>query len=550
MPLDCFVISGITAQLNERLCGARIDKIHMPRKDRIVLSVRGNGGAHKLMIAGGHTARMHLTDERHDNPDEPPMLCMLLRKHMAGGRIISITQPIGERMIEIAFTGADELGDISEKRLVCEFMGRSNNVILVDSGGTITACMRRTSLEDGGRIVAPGMLYKMPPNGGDRLSVFTASEQEILEAISGFDGNLTDHLSGISPAIARDCAARSEGDTARLACLLFELRSRTPQPLMLMQDGKATDFSAFPILGKPHVLCDGFSEMLDDFYRERERDESKKAASGALLRTIKNIKSRLERRLAGQRQELITAQGRESIKRHADLIMANLHAIEHGVCKAEVVDYYSEQLPTVTIELDPELTPQQNAQLLFKRYERRKNAEIALTERIAIGEQELAYVESLLYSLDEAQGTAQIAELKRELESAGYIRKSGSKKRDKPSAFAPRAFERDGFTLLIGRNNRENAELTHKHASKSDLWFHAREIAGSHAVLLTEGRSPSDSIVEWAAKAAAYYSSGKNMPRVAVDYTTIKNVKRQSGAQPGMVHYFNFTTVLVEPTAP
>ena len=283
---------------------------------------------------------------------------------------------------------------------------------------------------------------------------------------------------------------------------------------------------------------------------EKRQAESKKALTAALTKTVQNGRARLARKLEKQRLELQEAQGRENLKRQADLITANLYAIRPGDTKARVVDYYDPEMPTVEITLQPDKTPQQNAQALFKKYTRLKNADEALTAQILAGEQELEYLDTVLYTLSEAAGEKEMAAIREELLEGGYIRRTDKTRKKPKDSFAPREeITEDGFRILVGRNNKENEELTLRRAGKQDLWFHARNIPGSHVVLFTEGREVSDAALLRAAQLAAAWSSGKNQPKLPVDYTTVRQVKKLSGGKPGMVNYYNYQTVLVEPKA-
>ncbi|MBQ1270247.1 MAG: NFACT family protein, partial [Clostridia bacterium] len=295
-----------------------------------------------------------------------------------------------------------------------------------------------------------------------------------------------------------------------------------------------------------------FSSLMDSFYMARREEDLKKNLSSSLKKTLENHRARLERKLGKQRQELLTAQKREDLKQRADLITSNIYAIRSGDSKAVVTDYFTEGMPTVEIPLDPELSPQQNAQLLYKRYTRLKNAEEALMVQIEHGESELEYLESLLYQLEQARGEKEIRELSLEASQAGYVKKAQNGKKNKPEkqgAIVPKKYvTAGGFTLLRGRNNRENDHLTMRMAKGGDLWFHARNIPGSHVIMVLEGREPSVPDIEEAAALAAFWSKAGKSPRVPVDYTRAKHVKKPSGARPGMVNYFEFKTILIEPS--
>ena len=558
MSLDSFFITAQTRALDARLSGARIDKIFMPRPAEIVLSIRGEAGNERLMIsAGGSNSGIYLTSLRPENPPAPPMLCMLLRKHMQGGRILSVSQPEGERMMVITFSSTDELGRVSEKRLVCELMGKRTNILLLDENGIILGCVKKVDYEmSPDRALLPGLAYRMPPRSG-RPSVYELDEERLASLLEGASDSdaILERLDGISPLTARELLFRGVGP-AEMAAEFKRLANGEGRPWLVRRGGRDADISPIEITQYADgecVLYDSFSALLDDFYRARRSADLKKNISASLKKTLDNNRGRLERKLSKQRQELLSAQGREELKKQADLITANIYAIKSGDRRAIVTDYFTEGMPQIEIPLDPDISPQQNAQLLYKRYARLKNAEQALTAQIEAGEAELKYIDSLLYSLLQAQTEKDIRELTAEAAASGYVKKPQAKKQkqEKPGAFAPKRYVTSGgFTLLRGRNNRENDQLTMRTAKGGDIWFHARNIPGSHVVMQLEGGEPSERDLEEAAALAALYSGAGSSPKVPVDYTRVKNVKKPQGARPGMVNYFNFKTMLIEPKEP
>ena len=558
MSLDSFFITAQTRALDARLSGARIDKIFMPRPAEIVLSIRGEAGNERLMIsAGGSNSGIYLTSLRPENPPAPPMLCMLLRKHMQGGRILSVSQPEGERMMVITFSSTDELGRVSEKRLVCELMGKRTNILLLDENGIILGCVKKVDYEmSPDRALLPGLAYRMPPRSG-RPSVYELDEERLASLLKGASDSdaILERLDGISPLTARELLFRGVGP-AEMAAEFKRLAAGGGKPWLVRRGGRDSDISPIEITQYADgecVLYDSFSALLDDFYRARRSADLKKNISASLKKTLDNNRGRLERKLSKQRQELLSAQGREELKKQADLITANIYAIKSGDRRAVVTDYFSEGMPQIEIPLDPDISPQQNAQLLYKRYARLKNAELALTAQIEAGEAELKYIDSLLYGLSQAQTEKDIRELTAEAAASGYVKKPQAKKQkqEKPGAFAPKRYVTSGgFTLLRGRNNRENDQLTMRTAKGGDIWFHARNIPGSHVIMQLEGAEPSERDLEEAAALAALYSGAGSSPKVPVDYTRVKNVKKPQGARPGMVNYFNFKTMLIEPKEP
>ena len=554
MSVDSFFLRAQSLELDRELKNARIDKIFMPRPTEIVLALRSLSGNVRLMVScGGSNAGVYLTSLRPENPPAPPMFCMLLRKHMQGGKILSVDQPEGERLLVLTFTSTAELGRVSEKKLVVELIGKRTNLLLLDEEGIILGCVKKVDYDMSDRAVLPGLRYRMPPRS-DKPSVYGKTAAELAALLEGVQeaDDIMDRLDGVSPQIAAELLHLGY-DADRLGAALYDLTQGSGRPYLIRRKGEDFDLSCLPMtrhIDGESILCESFSQLMDDFYSTRRAADLKKNLSSALRRTLDNHRSRLERKLGKQRQELLTAQKREDLKKKADLINSNIYAIRSGDSKATVVDYFDPEMPTVEIPLDPELSPQQNAQLLYKRYTRLKNAEEALQKQIDQGEQELAYLESLLYELELAGTEKEIRELTQEAQNAGYVKKAQSKKNkpEKPGVVIPKKYVTSGgFTLLRGKNNRENDHVTMRMAKGGDYWFHARNIPGSHVILVCEGREPAVSDLEEAAALAAFYSKAGMSNRVPVDYTRAKHVKKPSGARPGMVNYFEFKTMLIEP---
>lgn len=564
MPLDSLTLGALARELDAALAQARVDKIYMPRPGEAVFHLRAESGACRLLVsAAGAAGRAHLTGQRAENPETPPMLCMLLRKHLAGGRILSVTQPEEERMLRFAFSATDEMGERVEKALVCELMGRRTNLILLGGDGTVLACFKKVDAEmSPDRPVLPGLRYRMPPRRemirflhADEAALHEAARQAL--AADEPDRALPGLLEGLSPFLSRELTYRARGDVQRLAGELADLQARAREgrlePWVVRRGGQPVDFSCMPITHLPDVECEkmpSFSEMLDLCFAEKARRELQKTVASDLQKTVANAVGRLERKLGSQKQELSEAEGREKLKHDADLITANLHAIRSGEKQARVVDYFTEGMPEAVIDLDPDLSPQQNAQRMYKKYARMKNAELKLREQIEKGERELEYLKTVAYSLTQAQSARDVEGVRQELSEAGYLKNRRDKgKKPKPQAFAPRRFDLpDGFEALCGRSNTENDELTMRRAQKNDLWLHVRGAPGSHVIVpLRDGREPTPAVIEGAAAIAARFSSLSAQPRVPVDYTRVRHVKKPQGARPGMVNYFQYQTVLVAP---
>jgi predicted ribosome quality control (RQC) complex YloA/Tae2 family protein len=554
MPLDSFVTAGLARELSEALTGARVDKIHLPGRDRVILHLRGAMGAVRLLVAAGSDARAHLTETRPENPDQPPMFCVLLRKHLGGGRVLSVDQPGHERALVFAFAATDALGDLHTRRLICEMTGRMTNLILTDESGIILACLKAVGAERSPRPVLPGLRY-LPPPAQERPALWDLSADTLRALCRGGADALAGAIAGLPPLMLREAVHLSGGDADALADTLLRFRALEPAPFLITRAGAPLAVAALPITQYPDgasVRFPDFSALLDGFYREKTAAFSLQSASSAAKKAAETARARLIRKVAAQRQELLAAQGREATKADADLITANLHTIPGGAAEVRVTDWFSEGAPQVVIRLDSRLSPQANAQKLYKKYQRQKHAEAALAEQIERGDGEIAYLDSALYALSACESLSDVEALRQELIAGGYVRdKKPTGGKRKPSAFAPRRFDLgDGFVALCGRNNVENDALTGRHAQKNDLWLHARNMPGAHVVVETAGRPVPDDILGRAAGIAAHYSAGAAGGRVPVDYTLVRHVKKPQGARPGMVNYFNFKTILAAPMLP
>lgn len=550
MPIDNLYINGLCAELDRELCGARIDKIYMPRRDQVVLSLRTEKGAQRLILSIGAYPAAWITQQKYENPDVPPMFCMLLRKQIGNGRIVSVTQPGRERIIIITLTSSDEMGDISEKKLICELMGKQKNIIVVNSKGTITACLRNIGIENSDRGILPGLAYSLPTvsEKPDWMSLSFEQIKALFDNASPVDGekDICAQVSGLTLSVVRQAMSAPEPYKWLYTTAHSEIK---PYVVYKIKDEtrEAVDISAVEPFDEFEVF-DSFSGALDAFYGKKSTSDGIRSAKRETEKVLNNTRKRLENKLSGQRIELKTAQDREKIKQKADLITANIGTIKNGDKIVRVVNYYDPMMPEISIELDPMYSPQQNAQKLYKKYARLKSAESHLILQIEKGERELEYINSLLYSLASAEISTEINAVKDEAREAGFIKKD--KKKIKPAPSAPRRYVSDGgFTILCGRNNKENDELTHKIASKRDIWFHARGIAGSHVVLITDGAEPTENDIVQAASVAAYYCAvnGVTLP---VDYTLVKNVKKPNGGRPGAVNYFEYKSLLVKPELP
>ena len=563
MPLDALCLTAVAEELRPVLEGAKIDKIYQPTRDEVVLFLRGQGENVRLLLSAnpGHP-RAHLTTLTRENPDKPPMFCMLLRKHLLGGRILELNQPPLERILDFRLETIDELGDRVERRLVLEAMGRSANLILLDGEGRIIDCIRRIDgdISRGQRQVLPGLFYRQP-SAPDKLNPFILNEDELSAALENPmqkepEKLLMDTFTGLSPLIAREIAFRARG-TEGLYGALLKLRSSVNEnnftPYLLMRDGKPVDFSFLPILQygpeTESIRQESFSAMLDGFYERREAAERVKQRGQDLVKTVTNARDRTARKLANQEKELAATLDREKLREQGDIITSNLHAMEKGMTVLKAMNFYDPECREIEIKLDPLLTPQQNAAKYYKDYNKAKTAEKMLTLQIEKGEKELEYLNSVLENLELAEGERDLGEIRQELTDTGYLRRAKTAaKREKRVAGKPMEFRSStGLRITVGKNNSQNDQLTTKMAYKSDIWLHTQKIHGSHVILWLEGGEADAQSLTEAAILAATFSQARESTRVPVDYTPVKYVKKPAGARPGMVIYTTYQTAVVDP---
>ena len=570
MPLDAISLRALVEELRPQILNLRIDKVQQPARDQVVLLLRGN--KRLLLNAGANAPRLQLTNLLRDNPAEPPMFCMLLRKHLVGARVADITQPGLERLVRMELDVTDDFGQPGRRTLVLEAMGRRSNLILLDGEGRVIDCMRRVDAEmSAARQVLPGLFYEQPASTG-RLPFLEETEEGFREKLSQvnpevqLDRFLLDAYFGIAPLMARELAFRACGETdGRLCGLDADARERFEAaffqfagnvnannftPILLKRDGVPFEFSALQVhqygLAAETEVFASFSALLDSFYEAKEKQERVRQRGADLIRTATTARDRVRRKLALQEKDYAATQERDALRLSGDLITANLYRMERGARKLVCQNYYDENLAEVTIPLDPLLTPQQNAAKYYKRYTKAKTAEKYLREQMALARRDLSYLESILQEIDQAESEQDFMDIRSEMRDAGFIRKQGKKVPQRPSK--PREFRTSGgFRVLVGRNNRQNDKLTLKDADYRDLWFHVQKLHGSHAILVTNGREPGDQDITEAAILAAYFSQAKDSANVPVDCTQVKNVKKPAGARPGMVIYTTYRTVNVTP---
>lgn len=567
MPLDAVCLQAVVAELAPQITGSRIEKIQQPARDQVVLLLRGN--RRLLLSAGGGQPRLHLTELPRDNPAQPPMLCMLLRKYLSGGIIESVEQAPLERVVTLTVSAADELGERSQFSLILEAVARRANLILADKDGHIIDCLRRIDFEmNPDRQVLPGLFYHLP-TPPDKVSPFTVTEEEFaaLAAAAGegapADQWLVRTVNGLSPLVARELTFRACGSTdapvtehtaalwSAFAAWQDTVNEKHFTPAMLKRSGVPMDFTYLHVGqyggAAEEETYTSFSRLLDDFYEKREQAERVKQKGQDLVKTASNGAARLRRKIAAQEQELAESKNRDKWRVYGELITANLYRMERGMSRLTAQNYYDPDCADVDIPLDVRLSPQENAAKYFKKYTKAKTAEKYITAQLEKARVELTYLESVLQELTLAESEQDFNDIRAELIDGGYLRAKGRKQPQRPSK--PREFRSTaGLRILVGRNNRQNDRLTAKDAEKWDIWLHTQRIHGSHVILCTGGAQPDEQSIAEAASLAAYFSQAQDGTKVPVDYAPVKFVKKPSGSPPGFVNYTNYKTILADPS--
>lgn len=575
MPLDAITIYALANELKSTVVGTKIDKVQQPSRDTLILSLRGNGQNEKMLLSSGSgTARVHFLNEAYENPQSPPMFCMLLRKHLVGARISGISQPNMERMLVFDIDAYDEMGMETKKQLIIEMMGRNSNIILTGAEGLIIDCLRRV---DGDmsrmRQVMPGLIYRLPPEQ-EKPSFFSLSsdEREVFwknaNAEKSADKWLLDSFSGLSPLTCREICYAATGEASKaiaeftdseklsfsfaMKALHERVQNSDFTPTMLIIDDKPSDFSFMPIAQYENAAevrsYPNFSTLLEDFYTRRDKQELIKRKSQTLYKSVKSAQERAVRKLAARREELLKTETRDTSRKYGDIITANLYRIKKGDRLVEADDYFDESCPKIQIKIDELKTPQQNAAAYYKEYTKAKTAEKYLVDLIEKGEKEEAYLLSVMDEIQRSENERDLVEIRRELTETGFIKAQKTGKHEKIKESAPMRFVSSaGVEILVGKNNSQNDKLTTKMARRTDVWLHVQKIHGSHVIISCDGAQPDDKTLFEAATLAAYYSQGRESGKIPVDYAQVRFVKKPSGSMPGAVIYTDYKTILVLP---
>ncbi|MCH5210268.1 MAG: NFACT family protein [Oscillospiraceae bacterium] len=578
MALDAVMVRALVSELQEKLINGRVDKIHQPEKDEITINIRTLRDSFKLVLSASSAhPRVHFTSASKKNPISAPMFCMLLRKHIGSGKITAIEQVGFERIIRFSIESYDELGDLTTKYLIAEIMGRHSNIILTNQDMKILDCIKHIDFTISSvRQLLPGLDYVTPPaqDKSDLTDIENTVTIDFSAALQTADKAILSSIAGISPLTAREIVYRAFGRTD-VKCgeltdsgknkILYEtvrlanaVKENNFDACMIVNkgSGKLMDFSAISIRQYESLAdvipFDSVSALLDSFFSTRDMHERMRQKSADLVKLLSTNIERISKKLVILGKTLSDSEKKDKHKVYGDLLMANLYSIEQGQIVAEIMNYYEESTPVVKIPLDPQLTPSQNAQKYYKKYNKAKTAEIEAAKQIKSAKADLEYLESTLSALENAETESDLNAIRAELIQEGYLNRKVNPKKQKHAASKPMRFvTSDGFDVYVGKNNTQNDYLTLKFANSSDLWFHTKNIHGSHTVIKLglDKDVPKTSIYE-AAQIAAYYSKGRDSSQVPVDFTQIKNVHKPNGAKPGMVIYDNYNTVYVTPKEP
>ena len=571
MALDGITLGLVKNELKSYILGSKIDKIHQPSKNELVFILRTRNGGYRLYLScDGQSPRVHLTRYNLENPKTPPMLCMLLRKRLCGATLVDIKQINNDRILIFEFDGTTEIGDKTKYYIICEIMGQRSNIIFCDNDYKIIDAVKRVDEEKSSvREILPGLKYELPPMQ-EKCNILTDDTNDIVNEILSKSEKLLSKailecVEGFSPIIAREIAYRTVFDDKQVGLLTDIEKERLKNEIEIIKneitnaeftmlnsvDGIPFDFSFTSIRQYGNSLSkksyDSISELLDDFYFEKDKINRTKRKASDLFKLLNSAIERTSRKINNRRLELEKSVNREQIRIYAELITANQYRLSEKSSAYKLENYYDNN-NIIEIPVNPALTPQQNAQKYFKEYKKAANAEKMLYSLIEDGEQELLYLDTVLDNLTRAETEREISEIRDELEQGGYlkIKKGNKNKKEKP--LPPLEFlSSDGFKILVGRNNIQNDILTLKTAKNYDMWLHIQKYAGSHTIIVADEKEISDTAIFEAACIAAYYSKAQNSSSVAIDYTLVKNVKKPVGAKPGKVIYNTYNTIYVTP---
>lgn len=571
MALDGILLNLAKKEILDGAQFGRVEKIHQPSREELVIHLRTKSGAKKLLLSvRANSPRIHFTQHAPENPATPPMFCMLMRKRLVNATLTDIRQAELDRVLYIDFDATNEIGDRVKLTLSIEIMAKHSNIILFDGDGKIVDALKRVDLSQSTvRQILPGFKYTFPP-AQNKLNILEHSTENIIAQIKSFETKtlssaILSSLQGISPLTSREIAGEfseffvdevSDAGFDILKERIDELRNTVLNgngiAFMLKDEtGKPVDYSFMPIkqYGTKYtsVEKESFSELLDEFYFECDRLDRTRQKAQDLVKFLNSAIARISKKLSLQQAELRQCADREALRISAELINANLYRLEKGAAFYDLENYYDENKP-IRIKADPSKTPAANAQKYFKDYRKAKTAEAMLTDLIEQGQNDLQYLETVSDALDRASTQAEIEEIRNELVFSGFMRFKKKNNQKQPKLLPPMEYKTtDGFRVLVGRNNMQNDKLSLKTASKSDMWLHTQKFPGSHVIIVSDNKEISDDAIVEAAEIAAYHSKARDAKLVPVDYTYVKHLKKPQGAPPGKVIYHVYYSVNVTP---
>lgn len=568
MPLDGTVVSSIVNELNINLINGKIDKIYQTEKDELIIAIRCLSQSYKLLLSSNPSyPRIHLTNIAKENPATPPSFCMVLRKHLLGGKIVDISQPNFDRIVELHILSPNQIGDLTVKKLIIEIMGKHSNIILVDDKNKVIDSIKHISHQISSiREVLPGVVYFYPTS--NKLNPLNITFEHFSQLLKNVDNTvlskkLLNSFTGLSPQLSNEIVYRYSSNHDLYHTNLLKLWHEfnkimsdiknnvfTPWLYLDQTQNKPLDFSVVDMLMYKEYNClkfDSTSVLIESFYQEKDRKDRINQKSEDIRKHLQILIDRNVRKIERLQEKLLESKDKEKYKIWGDLIFSSIHNIQKGQKELRIQNYFSETLDYISIPLNDQLSPSENAQKYYRQYNKLKNAEIASKDLLTKSKSEIEYLESVLNNIDNSANLGDILDIRFELEQEGYLHKSKYAKKNNSKSKLLKFISSDGFTILVGKNNLQNDELTLKTASKNDIWLHTKQIHGSHTIIITNNNQIPDSTLLEGAILAAYHSKAKNSSNVQVDYTTVKNVKKPSGAKPGMVIYVNYKTIVVTP---
>lgn len=579
MALDGLVIHSIVDELSSKLLGGKIDKIQQPENDELVLYIRNNKDNFKLILSSSASnPRVYIASNyKKENPIKAPMLCMLFRKHIQGGNIIGITQVGFERIIKISVESFDELKEKTTKDIIIEIMGRHSNIILTHSNDNtiIDSAKRIPTSVSRARQILPGLTYSLPPQQDKLNPLDSITDKVFINTLKSFDGPIFKAIYskflGISPTISKEICFRADIDEKlstndlssedfnslykEFTALFSDIRNNNYSPCIVVDEkiDKVIDFSCINLTlfnNLSYINEASISTVIENYYRTKDMKDRIHQRSSDLKKSISIKLDRLYNKLSKQKEELLESEHADEYKVKGELLTAYIYMLEKGMDSIEVANFYDPSYENVTIKLKNNLTPSENAQKYFKKYNKMKNAKKEITHQIELSNEEINYLENIILSIENCENLAELQDIREELIRLGYAKNQGKNKIKKETALTTKPHEfisSEGFKILVGKNNKQNDHLTLRLADNDDIWMHTKNIPGSHVIIKCAGHEVSDETIFEGAMLAAYFSKSKMSAQVPVDYTKKKNVKKPSGSKPGMVIYETNSTVYVTP---